>query len=140
MQSPALVRAGAARGALGVYLLPESLQGEDRIAHLSPAAFTRRGIPHRVESLRKVVGPALQVGPADPVRLAEIALPFRGPDRAVQRRSLGVRVGDPRPPCRRRRGRPATGGRAGGQQDDAQEGEGAEDDPQPDEVGAGTTA
>src|ERR1700722_9203380 len=120
---------------LGVYRVTDSPQREDGILHLHAAVLSGSGLAHRVQGLGEVIGAALEVSRADAGRLGEHSLPFGRAYRTVEGRALRIRIDGSRMPAGRS-GRRAAGpaGRAGSQQDYAEEDQGAEDDPQPGEV------
>ena len=132
MEGPALLCARVAGSTLGVHRVPNALQRGERIRYLSAALLIGRGLPHRVQPLGEIVRVPLDVVPACAVSLGERALPFRSAHGAVQGPPGRVGVFGSGPPACRRHG--GAGGAAGRKENDAQQDEGTQDDPQPDEV------
>ena len=65
-----VLRAGAARSALGVHRGADRLQRCESISDRSPAVLIRRRLAQRIQGLREVIGAALDVIPATPASSA----------------------------------------------------------------------
>ena len=132
-----LLQAGAARGPLGVHRRADSLQRGERVSDPGAVGGVLRDLlAQGVQRLRQIIGAPLDIGPpGGRVGGSQPAGRFGDAHRVMQGRAFRVRIDEPGPPARR--GCRAAAGGARDQGDQAGQDKDAQQDPEPDQAGAG---